>query len=206
MIKAKHHIVIYPLFKKLTQYLLKRNFKSIQIQGDFNDTGKPVLVIVNHIGWWDGFWLMHFNLKVLHRKFHFMMLEEQLKKHWYFQYSGAFSVKKHSRSVVESINYTTDLLKNSENMVFMFPQGEINSLYANVMHFESGIQRIIAQSNEDLQVVFVANLIDYFSNSKPSLYIYMQTDSSKSLKEKIMENEYNKFYHKILDIQKAKTS
>lgn len=206
MIKAKHHIVIYPLFKKLTQYLLKRNFKSIQIQGDFNDTGKPVLVIANHIGWWDGFWLMHFNLKVLHRKFHFMMLEEQLKKHWYFQYSGAFSVKKHSRSVVESINYTTDLLKNSENMVFMFPQGEINSLYANVMHFESGIQRIIEQSSNDLQIVFVANLIDYFSNSKPSLYIYMQTDSSKNLKEKIMENEYNKFYHKILDFQKAKTS
>ncbi|MDD2411284.1 MAG: lysophospholipid acyltransferase family protein [Bacteroidales bacterium] len=206
MIKSKHHIVIYPLFKRLTQYLLKRKFKSIDIQGEYNDTGKPVLVIANHIGWWDGFWLMHLNLKILHRKFHFMMLEEQLKKHWYFQYTGAFSVKKHSRSVVESINYTTELLNDSKNMVFMFPQGEINSLYNNVMHFEKGIQRIIEHCHDEVQVIFVANLIDYFSNSKPSLYIYMQTDSSQNLKDKSIEKEYNKFYNNILDIQKTKTS
>lgn len=206
MIKAKHHPVIYPLFKALTRYLLKRNFSSTHIEGVFVDAGKPVLVIANHVSWWDGFWLIHLNLKMLHRKFHFMMLEDQLKKHWYFRYTGGYSVKKRSRSIVESINYTTELLQNSQNMVFMFPQGEINSLYNNSMQFEKGIQRIVGQCPEDVQVLFVANLVDYFSNPKPTLFMYIKSYSGKSLKENSVESEYNNFYNKSLDIQKAKKS
>lgn len=206
MIKAKHHIVIYPLFKWLTGFLLKRNFNSVNIEGIFNDNGKPVLIIANHISWWDGFWIMYLNLKTLHRRFHFMMLEEQLKKHWYFQYSGAYSVKKKSRSIVESIIYTTKLLQNSENMVFMFPQGEINSLYNNSIKFEKGVLRIIEQCSEDVQVLFVANLLDYFSNPKLNLYIYIKSYSIKYLKEYSVETEYNKFYDSVLSLQKVKNS
>lgn len=206
MIKAKHHPVIYPLFKALTRYLLKRNFNSTHIEGEFTDAGKPVLVIANHVSWWDGFWLIHLNLKMLHRKFHFMMLEDQLKKHWYFRYTGGYSVKKRSRSIVESINYTTELLQNSQNMVFMFPQGEINSLYNNSIQFEKGIQRIIEQSPEEVQVLFVANMVDYFSNPKPNLCMYIQSFSAKNLKESSVETEYNNFYNKSLEIQKAKKS
>ncbi len=206
MIKAKHHPVIYPLFKALTRYLLKRNFNSTHIEGEFADAGKPVLVIANHVSWWDGFWLIHLNLKILHRKFHFMMLEDQLKKHWYFRYTGGYSVKKRSRSIVESINYTTELLQNSQNMVFMFPQGEINSLYNNSMQFEKGIQRIIEQSPEEVQVLFVANMVDYFSNPKPNLCMYIQSFPAKSLKGSSVETEYNNFYNKSLEIQKAKKS
>ena len=64
---------------------------------DFNDRNLPVLLISNHISWWDGFWAMYINLKVLKRKFHFMMLEEQLRKYWFFNYTGGFSVNKKSK-------------------------------------------------------------------------------------------------------------
>jgi len=92
MIKAKHHIIINTIFNWLTSFLLKRNFNSLQINSDFADNGNPILIIANHISWWDGFWILYLNKKVIHRKFHFMMLEEYLKKHWYFQYIGGFSV------------------------------------------------------------------------------------------------------------------
>lgn len=206
MIKAKHHIVIYPLFKRLTGFLLKRNFKSIKIEGTFNDNGKPILVIANHISWWDGFWLMHLNLEILHRKFHFMMLEEQLRKHWYFQHTGAYSVKKNSRSILESLEYTSELLQYSQNMVFMFPQGKINSLYNNSIHFENGVQRLIEQSERNLQVIFVANLLDYFSDSKPNLFMYIKSYLAEDLKENSTETEYNRFYNKVLKHQKSITS
>lgn len=206
MIKAKHHKVIYPLFKCLTSVLLNRNFNSIAISGEFVDTGKPIFVIANHISWWDGFWLMYLNLRILHRKFHFMMLEDQLKKHWYFQYTGAFSVKKKSRSVVESLTYTTQLMNDSKNMVFMFPQGEINSLYNNTIKFERGIERIVEQCKDDVQLIFVANFLDYFSELKPNLYMHINVLSIKDVKEGSVESAYNTFYNKILDKHKIKTS
>ncbi|MBN1184138.1 MAG: lysophospholipid acyltransferase family protein [Bacteroidales bacterium] len=206
MIKAKHHIVIYPLFQKLTGFLLKRNFNKVLIEGKFNDNGYPILIVANHISWWDGFWLMHLNLKTLHRKFHFMMLEEQLKKHWYFQYSGAYSIKKNSRSIIESLNYTKSLLTNSQNMVFMFPQGKIHSMYNDDIKFERGVQKLIEQANNELQVLFVANLVDYFSDSKPTLFINIKKYAAKELKENKAETEYNTFYQNVLRQQKQKTS
>lgn len=206
MIKAKHNIVIYPFFKWLTIFLLKRNFNSITINHDFKDNGQAVLVIANHISWWDGFWMMYLNLKILKRKFHFMMLEEQLKKHWYFQYSGAYSVKKKSRSVLESLSYTRQLLYCKANMVFLFPQGRINSLYNNSIKFEKGVQKIIDQDADNLQVIFVTNLIDYFSNKKPNLTINVKSYLAKDLKGCTTESEYNLFYNSVLNEQKNKYS
>jgi len=206
MIKAKHHIVIYPMFQKLTRMLLNRHFHAASIVGDFNDNGKSVLVIANHISWWDGFWIMLLNLRVIKRRFHFMMLEEQLKKHWYFQYTGGFSIKKKSRSIIASIDYTKRLLEQDDNMVLMFPQGEITSMHQHTIKFDNGVNRIIQQSGNEMQVLFVANLLDYFSNSKPTLYMHIETHQAKDLKNGNIESEYNKFYATAFNAQKSKTS
>jgi 1-acyl-sn-glycerol-3-phosphate acyltransferase len=206
MIRAKHHIVIYPLFKWLTGFLLRRNFNSIHIEGSYHDNKNPILLIANHISWWDGFWIMYLNLKILHRKFHFMMLEQQLKKHWYFQYSGAYSVKKKSRSIIQSLRYTNKLLQDSRNMVFLFPQGKIHSLYNNSIKFEKGVQKIIDHTMDEVQIVYVANLIDYFSHSKPNLFIYMKAYLAKDLKGNLAEAKYKRFFDGVLCQHKIKTS
>ncbi len=205
MIKPKHHIIIYPFFKVLTRFLLKRNFKSIQVKGNFQDNGKPILIIANHISWWDGFWMMYLNLKLFHRKFHFMMLEEQLKKHWYFQYSGAYSIKKKSREIIESLAFTSKLLQHDDNMVFLFPQGKIHSLHNTTIKFETGVQKIIDVAANDVQIIFVANFPDYFSNKKPNVYIYLKPYLVKDLKGKSAEEEYNQFYAHVLNQQKNKS-
>ena len=206
MIKAKHHSVIYPLFKWLGSFLIKRHFCSVQIEGEFNDNGHSVLVVANHISWWDGFWVQHLNRKLLHRKFHFMMLEEQLKKHWYFQYTGGYSVKKNSREMVESIDYTTELLSNDQNVVLMFPQGKIYSQHNHSVKFESGIQHIIKNCKDETQVLFVANLTDYFSNAKRHLFIYSQASRAESLRNSNIQDEYNCFYSRVITQQSTKTS
>jgi 1-acyl-sn-glycerol-3-phosphate acyltransferase len=206
MIKAKHHIAMYPMFKWLTRFMIKRNFKRVIIDREFNDNGNAVLVIANHISWWDGFWIMLLNLKVIKRRFHFMMLEEQLRKHWYFQYSGGYSVKKKSRNIIESVNYTSELLKNQQNMVLMFPQGHINSMHNPSVRFESGIDRIIQSIPPEVQVLFVVNLVDYFSDAKPKLFIYLKSFLAGNLKSEGVEAEYTKFFTQVTDIQKTKTT
>lgn len=206
MIKAKHHVFIYPMFKKLTGFLIKRNFSAVHYIGAFKDNGNAVLVISNHTSWWDGFWIMALNLKRIKRKFHFMMLEDQLKKHWYFQYSGGFSIKKGSRSAIESLNYTSELLQQKNNMVFMFPQGKIHSIYNSDIVFEKGADRILKKLDTENQIVLIANLVDYFSNSKPNLYIYFKTITVKDLEQTSLETAYKMFYENTLAQHKIKVS
>ena len=205
MIKARHHIVIYPLFKWLSGFLFKRNFNSLTIEGSFEDNGHAVLVIANHISWWDGFWIMLLNLKLIKRRFHFMMLEEQLRKHWYFQFSGGYSVRKKTRGVIESIQYTIDLLQENGNMVLMFPQGQINSMHNHKVNFEKGIDRIIQLIPPETQVLFVANLIDYLSDAKPNLYVYLKSVSARDVQISPVESAYNKFYTEVVNRQKIKS-
>ena len=204
MIRARHHPVIYPFFKWLSLWLIRHRFNSVRIQGEFNDTGTAVLVIANHISWWDGFWIMMLNIRIIKKKFHFMMLEEQLKKHWYFQYTGGYSVRKKSRSVMESIEYTRMLLNTKENMVLLFPQGKIHSLYDSQVVFEQGIERILSGVPSDTQVLLVANLVDYLADVRPNLFVYIQPCTVADFSNSPIETAYNRFYQEVLELQKGR--
>lgn len=201
ILKAKHNFIIYNFFKAYTLYKLKKNFYKLEIVGDFDNRNLPLLVISNHISWWDGFWIEYLNLKIFKKKLHFMMLENQLKKHWYFNYCGGFSIKPNSKSVIESINYTCDLLKSSDNLVLMFPQGEIFSIYQNKINFRKGIDRILKNIKNPIQIIFVANLIDYFANQKPTLFIYFKEIQLNLIDNFSVEKYYQEFYNDCLDKQ-----
>lgn len=200
MLKAKHNFLIYKFFKNYSIRKTNKVFERVNMVGNFNDKQRPVLVICNHISWWDGFWIMYLNLKILHRKFHFMMLEDQLKKYWFFNYSGGFSVQKKSRSVIESLNYTIELLNDKENMVLIFPQGKIHSLHNSNIKFEKGLEWISNKTN-DIQILQVANLVDYFSQPKPSLFMYLEEYNSNN-KLLTIEKSYQQFYLQCIEKQK----
>ena len=78
-----------------------------------------------------------------------MMLESELRKRWIFSYSGGFSVAHGSRSSIESLNYSADLLQNNSNLVLMFPQAKMHSIYNDNLKFERGIE-YIAKRNQPL--------------------------------------------------------
>lgn len=206
MIKAKHHKVIYPLFKGLTKFFIRRSFSSVHFEGLFKDNEHAVLVLANHISWWDGFWIMLLNIKKLNRRFYFMMLEEQLRKHWYFRYTGGFSIRKQHRSVLSSLQYAIDVLDNEQNMLLMFPQGHINSMYNDKMSFEKGIDYILKHLAPHTQLLFVANFVDYLSDKKPALSMYFKAYEVAELKGGIVENAYQEFYNSSLQLQQEKIS
>ena len=203
MLKSRHHFIVYPFFQHYTRYLLRTRYHTVSIENHFADNGNAVLLIGNHVGWWDGFWAMYLNLKVLKRKFHFMMLEEQLMRYRFFNYTGAFSVNKGSRSVVESIRYASDLLNDSKNMLLMYPQGRLHSMYEHHFQFEKGIERMLKNRERKVQVVFSANLVDCFTEPKPSLSIYTENYEGAFTVE-ALEYAYNYFYARCLEKQFAK--
>jgi 1-acyl-sn-glycerol-3-phosphate acyltransferase len=205
ILKARHHWFVYPFFTLYAMYTIRRHFHAVSISGDFTDRGLPLLLICNHVSWWDGFWVMFANLKVFHRTFHFMMLEEQLRKYSFFIKCGGYSVTKGHRSVIESIDYTIEILGAKENLVMLFPQGKIASVYEQSIHFERGLERILKAVHGTVQVVFVANLIDYFSTPKPSLFIYVQEWKSMNTGIHQIQDDYNVFYKECVasNIRKA---
>lgn len=199
ILKASHHPVIYPFLKLYTLLKIRRNFNRVYIDGEFRDKQLPVLVVSNHCSWWDGFWVMYLNLKLFHRRFYFMMLEEQLKKHMFFNKAGGFSVRKGSRSVIETLNYTADLLNDKNNIVLMFPQGEIESVYNREICFGKGIEHVLRKLNRNLHMVFLVNLIDYFSHPKPGLYMYFREYKGNNYDTEALEREYREFYKSAIE-------
>jgi 1-acyl-sn-glycerol-3-phosphate acyltransferase len=151
------------------------------------------------MSWWDGFWVMYLNLKLLHRRFHFMMLEEQLGKRLFLNKSGGFSIRKGSRSIVETLNYTVELLNDKRNLVLMFPQGEIQSLQTRKFIFEKGIDHIVKRTGDKIQIIFILNLVEYYSNPKPTLFIHLaEYDDSLRLTGG-MEKAYQNFFETVIE-------
>lgn len=193
MLEAKHHPIVYPFFRHYTEYLLRRHFGGVRIVGDFVDRGLPILLIANHVGWWDGFWAMHLRNKVFGRKFHFMMREDQLLRYRFFNRTGGFSVNKGSREVLRTLAYTSKLLDDKGNMVLIYPQGRLQSLYRSEFEFQKGVERLIAEREGRLHIVLSVNMIDYLADKKPTVTMYIR-DFGGELTREGLERAYNEFY------------
>ncbi|MFO7722570.1 MAG: lysophospholipid acyltransferase family protein [Bacteroidales bacterium] len=204
MITAKHHPVINRFFRHYVDMLLKRHFHKIQVTGDIPDEGRSIMLIGNHFSWWDGFFAFWLNNHLLHKRFHVMMLEEQLAKRRFFRGIGAFSVQPASRSMIESLDYAAGLLEKSDHMLVMYPQGRIETSYAQQIRFGKGVCRILEKVRGTRpEILFYVALTDYFSNPKPTLNIYLQPFSMRSEKALAnMEDRYNAFYQSCITLQK----
>lgn len=201
--KARHNFFIHNFFRKYAVWIIRRQFRSVTVRGEFPDLKLPVLLIANHISWWDGFWAMYLNVKVLNRKFHFMMLGEQLRKYWFFRYTGGYSVHKNRKSVIESLEYTSGLLNDAGNMVLLFPQGKIESMHKQLFRFEKGLEWILRGKEDKVEIVMMVNLVDYFSDSRPSVDMYIKSCLYSSGNPGDLEKEYNKFYMECTEMHQS---
>lgn len=191
IMKASHNPFLYRFFSLYTVLRIRAAFKAVFIEGGISDRGMPVLVIANHFSWWDGFWIMYMNMKIFRRKLFFMMLEEQLRKNFFLNRTGGYSVKKGSRSIIESVGYTIELLADRRNMVLLFPQGKIESARRETIRFGKGILRIARETTGEVQVIFAASFTEYYSHPKPSLFMYLSEFTGHP---EDMEAAYNQFY------------
>lgn len=192
--KATHHPVIYPFFQLYTRWKIWRNFHGVIITGDYHEKDLPILLITNHISWWDGFWADYLNMKLFHRKFYFMMLEEQLLKHMFFNKTGGYSVRKGSKSIIETLDYTAGLLTDRRNLVLMFPQGKIESIHNQTFRFEKGIEHVLKKVQNKIQIIFLVNLIEYFASPKPGLLMYFREYNESDHSSENLQKEFNSFY------------
>ena len=198
---VKHHAFLYPFFRWYISRRLKQHFHSIELIGNVPHNDGAILVISNHTSWWDGFWINYLNENRFQRKFTFLMREDQLQKHWYFKHTGGIPINKGSRSAIKSLAYCAQLLNSPNYLLLVFPQGEIQTMHATTFKFEKGIERIMANCPENVQMIFAANLIDYFSNAKPTLSIYYTEFDWKNKKLSDLQTGYQQFYRQAVESQ-----
>jgi 1-acyl-sn-glycerol-3-phosphate acyltransferase len=197
-IRASHNPFIYNFFRLYTSIAIRVCFRKVIIVGEASDTVQPVLAISNHISWWDGFWVMYLNMRRFKKKFFFfMMQEDQLEKHSFFRKTGGYPVKKGSRSIIESLVYSKELLTKGDNMVLLFPQGKIESAQKRDISFGKGVLKVIKESDENVQIIFIINIVDYYSGPRPELYMYF-TEYKKFIQPDA-EEAYKSFYSGVIN-------
>lgn len=174
MIQARHTIWGEWIGRYYSGNRLEKAFRPIRLIGEYPAGKGAVLLIANHFCWWDGFIQYRLNRQVFQKRFYVMMQEEQLIKNKILCLGGAFSIRKGSKLVIESLRYAADLLQNENNLVLLFPQGKIQSIHTPEFRFQKGVEYLLKHTSEQVQLIFNVNLIDYFSEKHPSLSVYYQ--------------------------------
>lgn len=158
---------------------------------------QSVLLFQNHFSWWDGYWSYALCRNVFKRKFHVMMLEEQLSKRMILNRCGIFSIRKNNRDSLESLNYTSELLHDPKNLVTIYPSGVLLSQHQQAVSFQKGIDYILKRRTDHFAIVLVVVLVDYFSFVRPEIRIYLQHYSGEKT-AKALENAYHQFYQSCI--------
>ncbi|MCC8087744.1 MAG: lysophospholipid acyltransferase family protein [Rikenellaceae bacterium] len=202
MIEARHTLTGKWLADFCSGYYMNRYFRQINIMSPAEAGDYPLLMLANHFSWWDGFIQYRLNSQIFGRKLYVMMLEEQLRKHIIMNRCGCFSIRKSSRSMIDSMKYASGLMTDPKNMVLIFPQGEIGSLYHDRIRFQSGVQYLMKLINIEYRIIYNINLIDYGSFKKPMLNIYQRTvDPATIISLPELESSFNLFYQECLKSQ-----
>jgi|SRR6476661_2713647 len=202
----KRNRIIYTFFSWYISRIIRTDFSSFTVKGLAEAPSKSVLLLANHFSWWDGFFLFHLNRQFFRKHFHIMVSEDNYNQVKFLKYLGAFSVKKQSRSMVESLEYAGRLLNDPENMVVIFPQGKLHSNHVDEVLFQKGLLSLINSSSKEFQYVFAAGLIDYFEERKPAITYYLQQwEGAEFTSLQLIKNEYNKHYQAALQQQTSRT-
>lgn len=202
MIKPKTNSIIFTFFSWYISRIIGKDFAFFKHNEVHFEKDKAILLLANHFSWWDGFLIFHLNKIYFKKKFHVMVLQETAEKVKFFKYLGAFSVQKNAKSIIKSLDYAGELLDDPENLVLIFPQGELNSLHVPNISFEKGVSRIIASSKKQFQYIFAAILIDYFDQRKPHVNVHLQNwEAQEYASLQVIKSAYNKHFESAIKQQ-----
>lgn len=183
----------YILLKYYFLFLVKRNYNKIVIDIPIISTNDSVLVLPNHISWWDGFIALYLNKYCIKKNFNIVMLNEQLKNYPYFKGLGAFGINPGKRSVLKEIADLKIILRNPQNAVFFFPEGEIGSQLQDKIQIKPGVNQLLDSTT---QLLMLVQITENFNTKKPNCFIYGQLYNKR---QGSLEESYNLFKKKVVE-------
>lgn len=119
-----------------------------------------------------------------------MMLENQLKRFYFFNYLGAFSINQDSpKDIIKSLEYSQKLLGDNNNLVNIYPEGEMQFGFKNKVNFRAGIGRILKEV-KNVQILLLAMKIHHLHKEKPQVFFcFDEVNKYKSIDD--LESKMN---------------
>jgi len=175
MIRASKNKIFENLFSVYNTRLLKKHFFGIHLGGEqyLNSWVKtiPTIIYANHSNWWDGLAAFHLSKLLWNIDAYIMMDIVQMKKYSFFKWIGAFSVNRNSpRESMESIEYSIDLLKNTNKVLWIFPQGIMQPNDLRPVKFYNGISKI-AEAIGEFNLIPVTFRYEFLMEQLPEMFI-----------------------------------
>jgi 1-acyl-sn-glycerol-3-phosphate acyltransferase len=170
MLTARHDPWAQALFTPYITWLFRRHFHALRLLGEppRPDPGLPLLIVPNHSTWWDGFFLYILNLRLLGRRLHLMMLEEQLARFRFFRRIGAFGIRPGSPgAVAAALDYSVSVLTDPANALCLFPQGEMRHPATRPLGFRRGLERILKRHGGPVGLLPLAIRCDFYEDQRP---------------------------------------
>lgn len=201
MIKAQHNRLYIWFFRFFFGFLHHVYFRKLTV---FSDISVPehqaVLLFQNHFSWWDGYWSDLLSKNIFKRKFHVMMLEDQLRKRLFLIRCGVFSIRKNNRDFLNSLQYSSEILSNPKNLVTIYPTGVMLTQHLQMLRFQKGIDRIVQGGTKHFEIVLAVFLVDYFGFVRPEVRIYLENYSGERTVE-ALEKAYHLLYQRCVSKQ-----
>jgi hypothetical protein len=134
----------------------------------------PLMLVANHVSWWDGFLLIELQRMLRpHAPFHTIMLESELRRSPFLRRIGAIGVD--PDSVPSVLSAMRELARRTEerpdSMIFFFPQGRIWPSYRRPLGFKRGIE-VFCKAIGDVVVIPVGIHIEPLNHAAPSAFVY----------------------------------
>lgn len=199
MIKSKNNPAARLIFNIYIDRLLKKYFSNFYLCNGYPtlNLNETVLITPNHFSWWDGFFIDYVIRKETNLDLRIMMLEDQLKKYWFFKYVGAFSITPNNPfAIKDSINYARKLLSEKNNALIIYPQGEIEPFDKRPLSIKKGISLMLKNSN-NINIIPAAFNITFSDQKLPSIFLRF----GDPLNSKILLNDFttfeNAFYNNL---------
>ncbi len=195
MLEPRRNKLIYSFFSWYISRIIRSDFKKLEFNEVSFQNDRAILLLANHFSWWDGFLMFQINKLYFRKKFHVMITEENYDSVWFLKYLGSFSVKKNSRSIIETLEYAGRLLDDADNLVLIFPQGKLYSNHTDEIQFQKGLMNMINISKRKFQYIFAAAFVDYFEHRQASVNCYLQDwEGAEFTSLQLVKSAYNKHY------------
>ena len=121
------------------------------------------------------------------------MDEENLRKHMFLNRVGVLSIQKNNRDFLKSLQYSSELLGDPNNLLTIYPSGVMFSQHQQTIHFQGGIDRILKGGKKSRSIVFAVFLVDYFGFARQEIRIYLENYTGDQSTDSLTD-AYNLFY------------
>jgi 1-acyl-sn-glycerol-3-phosphate acyltransferase len=161
-------------FELLFRPWMRRRLSGVHISGvpdSIGLPGLPLLVVANHVSWWDGFLLREVHRRVRpDAPFHVVMAEAELRRHPLFRWMGAIALPDGPLGPRAMLRDMEAICARRSPVIGYFPQGRIWPSHRRPLGFRRGGEWL-AKRLAPVMVLPVGLHLEPLNRSAPAAFV-----------------------------------